>query len=63
MKAGRSVCNLDSGRGGETCGGILFNKKARFVLLLNVNVSSTKGELDVHLWGIRRPRSIGGMSD
>lgn len=42
MKAGRCVCNLDSGRGGETRGGILFNKKTCFVSLLNVNVGGTR---------------------
>lgn len=55
------VCDLDPGWGGEACGGILFNKKASFVLLLNVN-EQYKGELDVHLWGIRQHRSIGGVS-
>lgn len=62
-RGGRFVCVCDSdlGWGGETCGGILFNKKACFVLLLNVN-EQYKGKLDVHLWGIRQHRSIGGMS-
>lgn len=43
VKAGHCVCNLDLGRGGETCGGIfLSHKKACFVLLSNVNVSGTR---------------------
>lgn len=42
MKAGRCVCNLDLGKGGKTCRGILFNKKACFVSLLNVNASGTR---------------------
>lgn len=43
VKAGHRVCNLELGRGGEACGGILFNKKACFVLLLNVKCWSVQG--------------------
>lgn len=42
VNAGRCGCNLDLDRGGETRGWILFNKKACFVLLLNVNVRRTR---------------------